>query len=120
MIGAPCLDEDNDLVLELFAYYYTQYGRQRKDFRARPMPRVIFDLAVVLWRVALPYLGVYSSRHPPTACQLLLCTPLLTLHLSLAQAPSIIPLSALRLSLLPLCTAAARYIPLPETTCLLL
>ena len=54
----------------LFAY--PQYGRLPEDWRCRAMPLALFHLGLALWQVAKPFLGPYSQRHPPVACQLML------------------------------------------------
>ena len=70
LVRPPYLDDEGDEVCHLFAY--TQFGRQTKDFRARPMPLPIFDLGLQLWKVAFPVLSAVSQLHPPTACQMML------------------------------------------------
>ena len=51
---------------------YTAHGRLPSDWEARPMPRAVFELGVILWSVAYPSLTEISQVSPPTACQLLL------------------------------------------------
>jgi hypothetical protein len=70
LISPEYLDEDGDLVSQL--YMYTAYGRLAHDWEAVPMPRPIYDLGVALWRICFPLLGEVSRKHPPTGCQLLL------------------------------------------------
>ena len=51
---------------------YTAHGRLPSDWEARPMPRAVFELGVILWSVAYPRSTEISQVSPPTACQLLL------------------------------------------------
>ena len=51
---------------------YTAYGRLAADWRARPMPRAVYDLGVCVWHAAYPFLAKVSQESAPTGCQLLL------------------------------------------------
>ena len=69
-VGEPYTDDDGDVVSTLMSY--SAFGRVAEDWEARLMPRPVFDLGVVLWRIAFRFLTAESQVHPPTACQLLL------------------------------------------------
>jgi len=69
-VGEPYTDDDGAVVSTLMSY--TAFGRVAEDWEAHLMPRPVFDLGVVLWRIAFRFLTTESKVHPPTACQLLL------------------------------------------------
>jgi len=69
-VGEQYTDDDGDVVSTLMSY--TAFGRVAEDWEAHLMPRPVFDLGVVLWRIAFRFLTTESQVHPPTACQLLL------------------------------------------------
>ena len=54
-------------------YAYTQFGRKPSDWRSSPMPMEVFALSILLWRLAMPYLGAVSKASPPTAVQVMMC-----------------------------------------------
>ena len=81
-LGEPHIKNGVEVV-ELFNY--TSFGRLPQDWRARPMPRCVFDLGVCCWLSAMPWLKSMekhpdphkpkanpSLECPPTACQRLL------------------------------------------------
>lgn len=45
------------------------------------MPWDLYSFGLALWKLAYPFLGDVSQRHPPTSCQAMLCAcpPLHTL-----------------------------------------
>ena len=53
-------------------YAYTQFGRKPSDWRSSPMPMEIFELSILLWRLAMPYLGAVSKASPPTSVQVMM------------------------------------------------
>ena len=53
-------------------YEYTQFGRKPSDWRSSPMPMEVFALSILLWRLAMPYLGAVSKASPPTAVQVMM------------------------------------------------
>ena len=69
-VGEQYTDDDGDVVSTLMSY--TAFGRVAEDWEAHLMPRPVFDLGIVLWRIAFRFLTTESQVHPPTACQLLL------------------------------------------------
>ena len=69
-VREPYTDFDGDVVSTLMSY--SAFGRVAEDLEAHLMPRPVFDLGVVLWRIAFRFLTAESQVRPPTACQLLL------------------------------------------------
>ena len=57
---------------EALLFAYTQYGRKPSDWRSSPMPMEVFELLVLVWRLAMPYLGALSRASPPTAVQVMM------------------------------------------------
>ena len=53
-------------------YAYTQFGRKPSDWRSSPMPMEVFEFSILLWRLAMPYLGAVSKASPPTAVQVMM------------------------------------------------
>ena len=53
-------DADGDKVITLLNY--TAHGRLPADWRARVMPRPVYDLGVILWRAAYPLLTPISQQ----------------------------------------------------------
>ncbi len=46
-------------------YTYPTLYREPEDWRCRPMPMAVFELAVFLWKAAWPYLSPRSRLSPP-------------------------------------------------------
>ena len=52
-------------------FSYSQTYRKKSDWRGRPMPTSIYQLALACWTAAFPYLPSISQACPPTHCQLM-------------------------------------------------
>ena len=64
-VGEPYTDDDGDVVSTLMSY--SAFGRVAEDWEARLMPRPVFDLGVVLWRIAFRFLTAESQVHAASA-----------------------------------------------------